>query len=265
MKNKKVVAVVLCGGMGSRLSEITKKKPKSLADVLGKPIIWYVVSNLLKNNIEDIIFPLGYKGDLIENFIKKKFKKNLNYFKFIKTGKKTEINNRIKKISFQIKNYDNFMILNSDTVFDFDLKSLINQHVKNKNLVTLSGIKMFSSWGSIIVNKNNNFEKFVVNSKIENYQIKNYGNLNAFRNTGITVISTKCLNFINQIYNKNFEISLYNKYKKIRKVGFKLFKDFWFPIETLKDLNDTKHNIKNKKNIISLQKKLNNFYDTRNR
>ena len=71
---KKIVAVVLCGGMGSRISEITSKTPKSMISILGKPIIWYVISLLVKNNIQQIIFPLGYKGNLIKKFILKKAK-----------------------------------------------------------------------------------------------------------------------------------------------------------------------------------------------
>ena len=236
--------------MGSRLSEITKKTPKSLISVFGKTIIWYVVSLLIKNNIRDIIFPLGYKGNLIKKFILKDFNKKNNNFTFVNTGKKTEINDRIKKISKYLEKYDDFLLINSDTILDFNIKSFIDFHKKNNFLVSLSGVKMTSTWGTIIKKVNSDLvKKFAVNSKIDSYMIKGFSNYNSYRNTGISLISTKCLQFINKIYDNNFEILLYNNYLKSNKVGAKIFNGLWHPIETLKDLNLIKDNAKLNKKI----------------
>ena len=253
---KKIVAVILCGGMGNRISQITNKTPKSLIKILQKPIIWYVISTLLKNNIKEIIFPLGYKGSQIKNFILKNFKKEIKNFKFIDTGIKTEINERIKKISNTLKNYDDFILLNSDTIFNFNLKEFLEFHRKKNYLISLSGINMTTNWGSIVKQKNNLLKKFVVNSKISSYKIKDYEKFNAYRNTGISIISSKCLSFIKKINNTNFETSLYNKYIRFNKVGVKIFNGFWHPIETFKDLKDLKKDRKNIKNINHLKRKL---------
>ena len=59
-------AILFCGGKGSRLGSIGKKKNKSLILVHNKPIIYYIISKLLKSNINKIIFPLGYKGNDIK-------------------------------------------------------------------------------------------------------------------------------------------------------------------------------------------------------
>lgn len=253
---KKVVAVILCGGIGSRISILTKKTPKSLLNVLNKPIIWYVVKSLLKNKITEIIFPLGYKGNLIENYIKKNFKTEKNNFKFIDTGVKTEINDRLKKIIKYLKNYDEIILLNSDTIFDFDLKSFLNNHIKKKNLISLSGIKMYTSWGNIILGRQNLLKKFNVNAQISSYRIQNYKKYEAFRYTGISIINNKCLSFIKTIKNKNFEISLYNKYIKYKKVGVTVFGGFWYPVETYKDLKITKSDKKIFEKILNFKKKL---------
>ncbi|MDC0454712.1 NDP-sugar synthase [Candidatus Pelagibacter sp.] len=254
---KKVVAVVLCGGMGSRLSEITKKTPKSLISVFGKTIIWYVVSLLIKNNIREIIFPLGYKGSLIKKLILKDFNKKNNNFIFVNTGKKTEINDRIKKISKYLKGYDDFLLINSDTILDFNIKSFINFHKKNNFLISLSGVKMTSTWGTIVKKENNNIvKKFILNSKIESYKIKKFSKYDSYRNTGISLISTKCLKFINTISNNNFEILLYNKYLKNNKVGSKIFNGLWHPIETLKDLILIKDNKKLNNKIKAFKNKI---------
>ena len=169
---KNIVAVILCGGVGSRISEITKLIPKSLIKVQKQPIIWYVISSLIKSGVKEIIFPLGYKGDQIKKFVKKNFTKNIKNFKFYNTGNKTEIHDRIKKISDDLINYDDFILVNSDTIFDFNLKELINFHKKNKYLISLSGIKMESAWGTI-VKRNKNLKRFILNAQIENYKIKN--------------------------------------------------------------------------------------------
>lgn len=254
---KKIVAVVLCGGMGSRISEITSKTPKSMISILGKPIIWYVISLLVKNNIQQIIFPLGYKGNLIKKFILKNFKKESANFKFVNTGKKTEINDRIKKISKYLVEYDDFLLINSDTILDFNLRSLINFHKKNNFKISLSGVKMKSSWGTIVKKIDNNYvKKFTINSKIEVYKIKELKNYDSYRNTGISLISTKCLEFINKISNRNFELSLYNKFVKNNKVGVKIFDGMWHPIETLKDLNLINNDKNLKKKITVFKKKI---------
>ena len=97
---------------------------------------------------------------------------------------------------------------------------------------------MKSSWGTIVKKIDNNYvKKFTINSKIEVYKIKELKNYDSYRNTGISLISTECLEFINKISNHNFELSLYNKFVKNNKVGVKIFDGMWHPIETLKDLN----------------------------
>ena len=66
--------VIFVGGLGTRLGHITKTTPKPLIKIQDKPLIWYTISSLLKSGIDKIIFPLGYKGEMIENYLKK----NLN-------------------------------------------------------------------------------------------------------------------------------------------------------------------------------------------
>ena len=251
---KNIVAVILCGGVGSRISEITKLIPKSLIKVQKQPIIWYVISSLIKSGVKEIVFPLGYKGDQIKKFVKKNFTKNIKNFKFYNTGNKTEIHDRIKKISDDLINYDDFILVNSDTIFDFNLKELINFHKKNKYLISLSGIKMESAWGTI-VKRNKNLKRFILNAQIENYKIKNLNKYDCYRNTGISVINSKCIKYFKKL-NKNFEVSLYNRFTKKNKVGVKIFNKFWYPIETLKDLNILEENKEKKRKIQLLKKKL---------
>ena len=62
-------AIILCGGRGLRLGSISKKIPKSLVKVQGKPILWYIIKILKKNNFDHFILPIGYKGESIKKYL----------------------------------------------------------------------------------------------------------------------------------------------------------------------------------------------------
>lgn len=236
---KKIIAVVLCGGFGSRISELTTNTPKSLIKIKNKPLIWYSINSLLKSGIKDIILPLGYKGESIRQYVLKNFKKNLDNIRLIDTGEKTEIFQRILKIKKQLIGYDSFIIINSDTLFDFKLKKLINFHYNNKYNISLSGIKMKTSWGSILLKKNNSVYKFKKNNIIDSYYLKNDSKYKAFRNTGITIINSNFLRHAKKINKKtDFEDFFYNK----KNIGSLIFDGFWYPVETYKDFLNLKKN-----------------------
>ena len=87
---KSATAVILCGGRGTRLGTLGDKVPKTLVKVNNKEILWYILNHLKIHGFEDIILPLGYKGELIKKFLKKNKNFGLN-IKTINTGIKTNI------------------------------------------------------------------------------------------------------------------------------------------------------------------------------
>ena len=252
---KKNIAIVLCGGKGSRISEITKIIPKSLIKINKKPIIWFVISYLINSGIKKIILPLGYKGNQIRNYIKKEFQHHLEKIDLIDTGRDTEIFERIYKVKNLLSGYDNFLILNSDTVFDLNLKKFINFHNKNNFNITLSGIKMKSSWGSIIRKKNSiKLYKFIKNEVIDMYQLKGFNKYEAFRNTGISIMKVKILKTIKIKKKLDFESFFFNK---IDDIGSFIFDGFWYPIETYKDYSQLKNDTILKNRVKNLIDKIN--------
>ena len=62
---KSATAVILCGGRGTRLGTLGDKVPKTLVKINNKEILWYILNHLKIHGFEDIILPLGYKGNLI--------------------------------------------------------------------------------------------------------------------------------------------------------------------------------------------------------
>ena len=119
-------AVILCGGKGTRLGLLGKKIPKSLVKIHKYPIIWYIVNALRYHSINHFILPLGYEGHLIKNYLKKNKECNNLNIDLIDTGLETTISRRIFYIRNKIKS-ENFVLLNGDAIFDFNLSKILGR------------------------------------------------------------------------------------------------------------------------------------------
>ena len=75
----KRTAIILCGGKGTRLGSLSRQIPKCLVKIHSHPIIWFIINILKKNSFNHFILPVGYKGKMIKDYVKKdKLLKNLN-------------------------------------------------------------------------------------------------------------------------------------------------------------------------------------------
>jgi glucose-1-phosphate cytidylyltransferase len=133
-------AVILCGGRGTRLGLLGKKIPKTLIKIKNYPIIWYIINFLKINNFNHFILPVGYKGKMIKDYIRKqKLFKKLN-IEIINTGITSNIANRIEKIKKNIKS-KSFLLLNGDALFNFNLENIFDKHFgSNRNITFILGI-----------------------------------------------------------------------------------------------------------------------------
>ena len=150
---KEKIAVVLCGGKGSRMGGLTKSLPKPLLKIHGKPIIWYSIKILNLYGFNKIIFPLGYKGNKIKNYLNKEFSKQKKNFYFIDTGINSSISKRIHMIKNIIPENSNFFMINSDTIFNFNINKMFKEHINNSNWLTLSSVDLSVRWGLIIFDR----------------------------------------------------------------------------------------------------------------
>ena len=125
-------------------------------------------------------------------------------------------------------------MLNSDTIFNFNIKSLIDYHENNNFLITLSGIKMNTSWGSIIKDDKNLVKKFSVNNQISSYQLRNFEKFEAYRNTGLSIISSKCLDYIKTLNKKILKYHFTINILKVIKLVLKYLKIFGIPLKLIK-------------------------------
>ena len=228
-------AVILCGGMSTRMGDLTTKKPKSLLNVNGKPIIWYTINFLKQNGVKRFIFPLGYLGKKIKNYIQQEFKLWDAEFIFTDTGKQAEIHSRINKILKKIKPDDNFVLLNSDTIFSFDLTNMGEIHVKNCSDLTLATVPITSPWG-IVIESDGKLASFQRDLKIDNVGLLDHPTGQGQIYSGLCIINSKVLTNFDWVNCYDFETDVFNNIIQENKAKLHRINGFWYPIDTPKHL-----------------------------
>ena len=143
---KELTVIVLCGGQGKRLKPLTLDTPKPLIKIKNKTMLEYIINHLLKSNIKNIIIASGYKNQIIEKFINKKYQKNITV---INTGIKVDILERIKKITD--KKRGDFLVCYGDTLADININKLIKLYLLNKEKIIISSYELKSSFGILKV------------------------------------------------------------------------------------------------------------------
>lgn len=253
-KKKKIRSVViLCGGKGTRLGHITKRIPKSLVQIKDKPIIWYILKILKKNNFNHFIFPIGYKGNLLKKYLNKKIFKEYN-FDIIETGLDTPIAKRIFKIKKFIKS-ENFLLLNGDAIFNFNLDKIYQNHVKRSDtFITFLGSETNLPYGTIVLSKGvvKNFQRDVMFNAVK---IADKQNNTAYVYSGMAVLKKRILSKNIEKF-KNFESDLYPNIIKKHKCKFQKFNGFWHSVDNIKDIKILNNDKDKKSKLDKLFKRL---------
>ena len=152
-------AIILAGGLGTRLREAVPDLPKCMAIVAGKPFVSFVIDALRMQGIEHFIFSLGYKAEAFETYLKKQYP-TLHYSTVIEqeplgTGGAIQL-------ALQHAKSENVLVANGDTLFRIQLSDLFGIHSKNKAACTLALKPMhhFDRYGVVEVNNNNQILSF---------------------------------------------------------------------------------------------------------
>ncbi len=112
-------AIVLVGGLGTRLRSVVKDIPKPLANVGGKPFLWYIIKKLLNECVKNIVLSSGYKSELISGFVCEFF--HNEDIRVVVEGEPLGTGGAIK-LSMPFVTGDYFFLLNGDSFFDIDLR-----------------------------------------------------------------------------------------------------------------------------------------------
>jgi len=158
--------VILCGGKGTRLRELTEDIPKPLVEIGGKPILWHIMKIYSHHGFNDFILCLGYKGSKIEDYFKKH--KNDWSITFVDTGENSLKSQRLMQIKEYIKG-DTFLCAYGDDVCDVDIKKIIEFHKKNKKIATLTAIPLYSQFGIVEIDKNGAVGSFKEKPRLNDY------------------------------------------------------------------------------------------------
>lgn len=152
-------AIILAGGLGTRLRSVVHDKPKCMAPVNGKPFLFYVINYLQKSGIEKFIFSVGYMHEAIEEYLQKNYS-SLDYkisFESEPLGTGGGIRLACEKAVSQ-----NVLACNGDTLFKIDLQELSNFH-KEKNAdcsLCLKPMENFERYGVVELNDNGSIKSF---------------------------------------------------------------------------------------------------------
>ena len=144
--------VILAGGLGSRLAELTKKIPKPMVKIGNKPLIEHIIQLYVKHGFKNFLIAGGYKFKIIKQHFKK-FKKNNVSIQVINTGVNSLTATRILKLKKYL-NKKSFMITYGDGVCDINLRELLNYHKRNKKILTLTAVHPQARFGELEIKKN---------------------------------------------------------------------------------------------------------------
>ena len=113
--------VILAGGLGTRLSEYTKVIPKPMVKINKKPIINYIIEHYSKFDLNEFYIATGYKGNIIKDYFKNKFKKKKIHI--IDTGQNTMTGGRLKRLKPYLD--ETFLMTYGDGISNVNINSLI--------------------------------------------------------------------------------------------------------------------------------------------
>lgn len=130
-------AIILAGGLGTRLRPLTETTPKPLLLLKGKPMVQLCVDNLREHGVKEIIFSIGYKAEKIMNYFGngEKFGVKIEYNiekELLGTG------GAVKEIVKKFGITENFVLVWADNPADYDISGLIKQHEKTKAQITMT-------------------------------------------------------------------------------------------------------------------------------
>lgn len=184
-------AIILAGGLGTRLRSVVSDSPKCMAIVNGKPFLQYVIDYLFSQNIIHVILSIGYKSEQIIKFVNHHYaNKNIEFVieeEPLGTGAAIKLA-LVKTIS------KNVFILNGDTFFKINFKKLEDVHFLNTSTCTLAlkPMKNFERYGVVELDKN---------SKIISFKEKQFYKT-GFINAGVYILNKEI--FLKQQFPEKF-------------------------------------------------------------
>lgn len=236
-------AVILAGGLGTRLAEETSIRPKPMVEIGGRPILWHIMKMYDTHGIRDFIICLGYKGEYIKDYFLRyrmatsdlvlDFRSDTQEIlasktepwriSLIDTGQNTMVGGRIKRILPYVSDDESFCLTYGDGVSDVDISAVIAQHRRTGVLATVTAAQPPGRFGAL------NIE----DDKVAAFREKPEGDGN-WINGGFFVLSPKVGDYI--AGDKTvWEQEPMERLAQDGQLGVYRHSGFWQPMDTLSD------------------------------
>ena len=236
-------AVILAGGLGTRISEETHLRPKPMVEIGGRPILWHIMKIYSAHGINDFVVCCGYKGYVIKEYF-------ANYFlhmsdvtfdmqenqmqvhnqraepwkvTLVDTGDDSMTGGRLKRVAEYVKNEETFCFTYGDGLGDIDISALLKFHQSHGKKATLTATYPPGRFGALDIHSGN----------VREFKEKPQGD-GAMINGGFFVLSPDVLPYISDdqcIWEKE---PLMNLAKEGELMAFE-HEGFWQPMDTLRD------------------------------
>jgi glucose-1-phosphate cytidylyltransferase len=236
-------AVILAGGLGTRISEETHLKPKPMIEIGGKPILWHLMKIYSSYGINDFVICCGYRGYVIKEYFANYFlhmsdvtfdmsnntvkvhQINSEPWKVtvVDTGEDTSTGGRLKRIEEYVKDDELFCFTYGDGLSNVNITKLINFHNQNKKIATVTAVQPPGRYGLLNVKAN----------LVQNFIEKPQGD-GGWINGGFFVLSPECIKYIPND-KTSWESDSLVRIAQDGELAAYQHKDFWQSMDTLRE------------------------------
>lgn len=239
-------AVILAGGLGTRISEETHLKPKPMIEIGGKPILWHIMKIYAHHGIRDFVICCGYRGYVIKEYFANYFLHNSDVtfdlsqnsmevhqrfsepwrVTLVDTGEETMTGGRLRRVASYIKDEDAFCFTYGDGVADINVTESLAFHRSHGKMATLAAVYPPGRFGALDITNEGSVRTFEEKPKGDGGMI----------NGGFFVLSPKVLSLVDS------DSSIWERkpLEYLAQSGELMayqHKGFWQPMDTLRDKN----------------------------
>lgn len=229
MGNSVKHAIILAGGKGERLRPFTNDRPKPMVEIGGKPILLYIIEQLKKAGIEEIVFACSYLHEVIEEYLGDGSKFGIKASYSIEENPLGRGGGIKQAMKFLSENWEDVVVTNGDQLWNIDITQLIQKHQKKQSIATVVTIPLKSPYGIVEFNENDEILGFREKPELPHWI-----------NAGIYVFSREIELLLPTI--GDHETETFPMLPKERFIVFQSI-DYWKGVDTIKDLTEAEKEV----------------------
>lgn len=237
-------AVILAGGLGTRISEETHLKPKPMIEIGGRPLLWHILKLYSAHGVNEFVICCGYRGYVIKEYFANYFlhmsditfdmarnKMEVHHQKaepwkvtLVDTGDDTLTGGRLKRVASYVENEEDFCFTYGDGLSNIDISAEIAFHRRHGRWATVTAVQPPGRYGALQLNGDHEVEAFVEKPRGDG----------GFINGGFFVLSPQCLDLI-EGDSTSWETDPLNELARSGQLMAFEHRGFWQPMDTLRD------------------------------